>query len=150
MCPWPVAKQCQAPGASSLSVPVAVPARVSCVGTQNTSHILFEFCFQFVHVPHREWQWTERVSPLFLSRRGPIDSSLRNSITINTCRDIPRVGGWRDVSALQNPWSVARVTSSSSKSLACTSTSQRVRVVSPFERVPYVHHTCTYTPSVGL
>lgn len=98
MCPWPVAKQCQAPSASSLSVPVAVPARVSCVGTQNTSHILFEFCFQFVHVPHREWQWTERVPPLSLSlfgcsRRGPIDSSLRNSITINTCRDIPRVGG---------------------------------------------------------
>lgn len=62
----------------------------------------------------------------------------------------PESWGWRDVSALQNPWSVARVTSSSSKSLACTSTSQRVRVVSPFERVPYVRHTCTYTPSVGL
>lgn len=49
--------------------------------------------------------------------------------------------GWRDVSALQNPWSVARVTSpTSSKSLACTSTSQRVRVVSPFEKVPYAPH----------
>lgn len=87
---------------------------------------------------------------LVASGEGQLTAACGTASQLTHAGIYPESWGWRDVSALQNPWSVARVTSSSSKSLACTSTSQRVRVVSPFERVPYVHHTCTYTPSVGL
>lgn len=105
MCPWPVAKQCQAPSASSLSVPVAVPARVSCVGTQNTSHILFEFCFQFVHVPHREWQWTERVpplSPLSLSLVAPGEGQL--TAACGTASQLTHAGIYPESGGVGGTW----------------------------------------------